>query len=202
LKYTITETPIIGPFLRCIAPFILKIMGWKQGAGPPNLKQYIVICAPHTSNMDAVLIMLYVLTFVINKKIAWLGKKRLFKWPLKTIMTWMGGVPVDRSKSENMVDKAADLFRKHEYVYLMVLPEGSRFKTEHWKSGFYYIAKKARVPIACIWGDYKEKKAGFGPIIDATKKSIDEVFEILKDFYGNISARYPDRVGPIRRKKE
>ena len=146
------------------------------------------------------MLILYGLAFGIKIKLGWLGKRGLFKFPYGGILKWLGGIPIDRSEKENTVKQVAALFKQHEKLFLGILPEGTRRRTDYWTSGFYYIAKEAGVPIICIYGDYRRKVAGFGPILDPSRLSIDEVFISLQETYGDKMAKYPEYVGPIRRK--
>lgn len=198
--YTITETPVLGSFFRVLASIVLKLAGWKKEGALPDLKQFVVIAAHHTSNWDGLMIMLYVLAFGVRVKIAWLGKKELFRFPLGFFLKWMGGIPIDRSKKEDSVQHIAELFQKHEYLYLLVIPEGTRKRTEYWKTGFYYIAREAHVSIVCIYGDYNKKIAGVASVLDPSAQSIEEVFSSLQETYRGKTAKYPESVGPIRMK--
>lgn len=200
MKYTLTETPIAGPFFQALSTLLLKLTGWKKVGVLPDVKKLVAIMAPHTSNWDGIMIFLFVLSFGVKTRIAFLGKTGLFKWPLGPIFRWLGGIPVERNLTDHTVKQILKYFQENEYFYLLILPEATRKKAECWKTGFYYIAKEAGVPILCLYGDYKDKYGGVGPLLDPSAMDIDEMFEFLKDFYSNRTAKYPHNVGPIRRK--
>jgi 1-acyl-sn-glycerol-3-phosphate acyltransferase len=200
--YTVFETPIVGSFFRAFANVVLWLWGWKKEGSLPDIRRAVIISAHHTSNWDGLMLMLYGLAFGIKIKVGWLGKRNLFKFPYAGILKWLGGIPIDRGKKENTVNQVAEIFKRYENLFLIVLPEGTRGRTDYWTSGFYYIAKEAGVPILCIYGDYRIRAAGFGPILDPSRMSIDEVFISLQETYGNKTAKYPERVGPIRRKTD
>ena len=136
-----------------------NLAGWKiKGTIPENIKQCVVIAAPHTSNFD------FPITIgffnIMKKPIRYLGKKELFSFPLGIIMRATGGIAVDRSKKNNLVDHMASLFDEYEQLYLVIPPEGTRSKVEEWKTGFYHVAVKTKLPIALGYLDYEKKEAG------------------------------------------
>ncbi len=144
------------PFL-CETYF--KLAGWKiKGFIPENIKQCVVIAAPHTSNYD------FPITIgffnMMKKPIRYLGKKELFSFPLGMIMRSTGGIAVDRSKNNNLVEYMVSLFQEYTDLMLIIPPEGTRSKVEEWKTGFYHVAVKANLPIALGYLDYEKKEAG------------------------------------------
>jgi len=143
---------------RPIAKFIyFKLMGWKVTGSFPKLKKYIAIVAPHTSKWD---FLVGVLCRSIEgvEDIKYLGKAELFKFPYGWIFRGLGGYPVDRNKSSNMVDKVVRIFNSHDTFKLALAPEGTRKKVEKFKTGFYHIATKANVPIVMVGFDYKNRE--------------------------------------------
>ena len=146
---------------RAIGWLFLKIAGWKPIGGMPSEGRYVLIAAPHTTNWD----MPYMLaiSWCLNVKIHWIGKKSLFKFPFGWIMKALGGIPVDRSKRQNTVQQVAQWMLARDHAIVVVPPEGTRSKTPFWKSGFYHIAREAQVPITLGFLDYANKCGGFGP---------------------------------------
>jgi 1-acyl-sn-glycerol-3-phosphate acyltransferase len=126
-----------------------KLMGWKiSGTIAPHIKKCIMIVVPHTSWHD---FYLGIFTRGITKlEMNFVGKKELFKFPLGIYFRWMGGAPLDRKKNEHKVDAIAKVFDEKEVFRLAIAPEGTRKKTTEWKTGFYYIALKANVPIVPV----------------------------------------------------
>ncbi|MEY3665819.1 MAG: hypothetical protein RLZZ153_2001, partial [Pseudomonadota bacterium] len=137
-------------------------LGWRfEGAIPRELQQAVVIGAPHTSNWD--LPFLLMAAFALNRKIHWLGKAQIFRFPFGRLMRWMGGIPVDRSRSNNLVDAAVQCFSdRQQPLLLLVPPEGTRSSVKQWKTGFYYIALGAQVPVVMAYMDYASRVCGVG----------------------------------------
>jgi 1-acyl-sn-glycerol-3-phosphate acyltransferase len=190
MKTTFFDTPILRTLLRWTSLFLLKISGWKRSGELPSENKYIIIAAPHTTNWDMPLTLM--LAFAFKVKIYWLGKKSLFKFPFSTIMQWMGGIPVDRSKNNNMVEAAIELFKKTEKLILAVPPEGTRQRVRYWKTGFYHMAFGANVPIATGFLDYRTKTGGFGPLIIPTG-DLESDMILIQKFYSTITGKYPDQ---------
>jgi 1-acyl-sn-glycerol-3-phosphate acyltransferase len=190
MRHTIFDTPVISPLIRSLALCFLKLFGWRLEGRLPDVDKLVVIAAPHTSNWDFPI--LISLAFGLRAKAGWLGKSTLFRWPFGFLSIWMGGIPVYRSASYNMVAQSVEMFRKSEKLILAVPPEGTRGKVSHWKTGFYYIALGAEVPIAMGFIDYKRKATGVGPVIYPTG-DIEADMEIIRNFYANVTAKYPDK---------
>lgn len=141
-----------------IAKFIyFKLLGWKvEGHFPGHLDKFVIIVVPHTSWVDFFLGLL--IRRVWNEEINYVGKKSLFKPPFGWYFRWMGGAPVDRSKNNDMVSATAAVFKERKKFRLTLAPEGTRKKVAKWKTGFYYIAKTAEVPIVLIAFDFGKKQ--------------------------------------------
>ncbi len=144
-------------FVRTLVSFFWNALGWKIiGDMPNDIKKYIIIAAPHTSNWDF-LIGLSVRQ-ILGFKSQFLGKNSLFKWPFGWFFRWLGGYPVDRSKRNNLVDQVVDLINSHEEFVLALAPEGTRKNITEWKTGFYFISIRAKVPIVRTRFDIKNKQ--------------------------------------------
>ncbi len=166
----------------------------------PDKKKMIFIMAPHTSNWD--LPYSIMMAFVMDIKPAWLGKDSMFSFPFGGFMKWLGGIPIDRSKRNNQVEAISQMIKEEENILLALSPEGTRKRVSTWKSGFYYIAKEAGVPIICAYADYEKKELGMGPII--TPGNLEEDLATIKNFYQDKKGRYPrcfDREGITFKKK-
>ncbi len=147
-------------FAHYFGRFLIKISGWRVEGGVPESKHMLIIAAPHTSNWDAIFLLGAAYTFGI--KVNWLVKNNFFVPVLAQIITFFGGVPVDRSRATNMVSRLADQILVSDGTNLVVPPAGTRGYTEYWKSGFYRIALEADIPIVCGYLDYSKKVAGLG----------------------------------------
>jgi len=175
-----------------ISKFIFKIiLGWKLvGNFPKNLKKYVIIAAPHTSWQDFPIGILARNTSGI--KINFIGKDSLFKGPFGFIFRSLGGTPVDRSQSNNLVDAIVDVFNSKEEFRLALLPEGTRKKVERWKTGFYYIAKGAKVPIVMATLDFGKKQVKISEPYYPTD-DIQKDFEYFKSFYIDVLGKKPEQ---------
>lgn len=137
--------------------FLYNVLGWKVvGSFPKNLKKYVLIGAPHTSNFDFIIGLL--LKGALKVPINFIGKKSLFKFPLGIFFKSVGGVPVDRKKNQKTVDAITNIFEQRDEFIFAISPEGTRSKVGTWKTGFYYIAKQANVPIVALTFDFGKKQ--------------------------------------------
>lgn len=177
--------------LRSISKFILKRMGWKAvGSFPDNLKKYVVIVAPHTSGWDFVIGLLFRKALRLEQA-KYLGKHQLFKPPFGFFFRWLGGYPVDRTSSHNLVDQVAQIFNDHDEFALALSPEGTRKRVDKLKTGFYNIARKATVPIIMVAFDYRQRQAIISPPFDTTHDQQADFKKIL-DFFRPIEGKYPE----------
>ena len=176
--------------MRKLMVWWFKQKGWKIANGiPPDIKQCVIIAAPHTSNWDFVY---SIATFdLLRLPVRFLAKKELFKWPLKSLMLSVGGMPVQRNKSTKLVDTMIDLFKPNEGLLLMIPAEGTRGKVEKWKSGFYHVALGAKVPILLGYLDYANKTSGFGPAFYPTGNTTEDA-AFIKQFYADKTGRNPE----------
>ena len=159
------------------------------------MSKYGVAGAPHTSNWD--FLYAVILFYYFNLDINWLGKESLFLWPLGPILRRLGGIAIDRSSRNNFVDQAVQAFNTRKQMILLLTPEGTRKKTDHWRSGFYYIALRANVPIVLGFLDYKNKIAGFGPTL-IPSGDIEADMRIIREFFSQFTAKYPEKTGTVR----
>jgi 1-acyl-sn-glycerol-3-phosphate acyltransferase len=177
-----------------VGRLILRLIGWRTEVISPPTSRYVMIGAPHTSNWDFFLMLL--LMSVESIPIRWLGKDSLFKWPLGIFMRSLGAIPVNRRENTNLVDQIAALFDEYDELIIGLSPEGTRQKTSRWRTGFYYIALKANVPIVMAYVDYQHKVCGLGPSFKPTG-DIHADFEIVREFYSGIIGKKPHKQGEI-----
>jgi 1-acyl-sn-glycerol-3-phosphate acyltransferase len=187
---TMFDTPILNVLLRRLALFLMWIFRWRIEGKLPDTPKFVLIAAPHTSNWD--LPVMLSLAFAFRTGLFWMGKDTLFRRPFGAIMRWLGGIPIDRSKSHNVVEQSAEHFRKAESLVMVVPPEGTRQKVRYWKTGFYRIAESAGVPIALGFLDYRRKVGGFGPTVVPTG-DIEADMETIQAFYANITGKHSDQ---------
>lgn len=178
-----------------IGKLLLKLIGWRAEGTLPDVPKFMLIAAPHTSSWD--LPVMLAIGYAFNVWPKWMGKKELFRWPFGWFMKAIGGIPIDRSKRSNMVEQVVEIFNRSERLILAVPPEGTRKKAEYWKTGFYYIALGAKVPVVMGFLDYGRKAGGFGPALMPTG-DIHADFAVLREFYKNITPKIPENYGEIR----
>ena len=168
-----------------------KLMGWKvKGTFDTNIKKCIMIVVPHTSWFDFFIGVFFRGTYPVE--INFLAKKELFKFPLGPYLKWMGGIALDRSKTENKVDAIAKIFETKDILRLSLSPEGTRKKVTQWKSGYYYIAQKANVPIIPIGFDYANKQVIVFESFIVTndyEKDSEYLQSLFKDVKGKVAAK-------------
>ena len=174
-----------------LSSIYLRIIGWKSGATlDPSVKKCVLVGAPHTSNLDFPIALATL--YANGVHVRFLAKKSLFRFPLGVLMRVMGGIPVDRSRHHNMVDLMINMFKEAESLILLIPAEGTRSYVKEWKSGFYYTALGAGVPIVLGYLDYGNKVAGFGKLFYPTGDYQKDLVEI-KNFYRPFKARYPEK---------
>ncbi len=194
--------PFVGYGLlvrRFIGRLILKVMGWKAVGGRPDAPKLVALCAPHTSNWDYVIML--AVSWSLGLSLAWLGKDALFKGPLGWFMRRTGGISVDRSAPQGLVGQMVDEFGSRDELVLAIPAEGTRSRSETWKSGFYRISQQADVPYVLAFVDAATKTAGFGPMVTPSGH-IEADMDIAREFYADKVGLKPDLVGPIRLREE
>jgi len=170
---------------------ILRLFGWNtNGTLPDGVEKAVVVSAPHTSYWDFVVGWF---TFsAIRVNIRFLIKKELFFFPLGWLREKLGGLPVNRGRyKSNMVTQVVRMFREHDSLVVVITPEGTRTRVDHWKKGFYLIALEAGVPLALSYIDYGHKTGGIGPVFHPSGDyEKDMVF--IQDFYRDKTACHPE----------
>ncbi len=166
----------------------LRAFGWQVAGGVPNVRKAVVVAAPHTSNWD--LPFLLAIAWTLGVRIRWVGKHTLFRFPFGPLTRAVGGVSVDRRGSHDAVTAISELMKQYDDLLLVVPPEGTRHKADRWKTGFYYIALAADVPIVLGFLDYGKKRGGLGKIFHPTGVPEQDV-AFLRAFYADIRGKYP-----------
>jgi 1-acyl-sn-glycerol-3-phosphate acyltransferase len=175
-------------FSRWLALLAMRISGWRFEGGFPNLRQFVVIVAPHTSAWDFYLGVMAM--FALGFRGTFLGKDTLFRWPASAILRWLGGIPVDRASPHNVVQQTIDYFHARPQMVLALSPEGTRRKLPAWRTGFWYVAKGAGVPIVPVAFDFPAKTIRiFAPL--APGEDIDADIARLSAHYDARMARHP-----------
>jgi len=184
----------VSPFLQRLAKVFFRLAGWKTEGGFPPSRRFVIIAAPHTSNWDGVIMVLASLIFGVH--LSWFLKASAFRWPLGPLVRFFGAIPIDRSARKNVVGLAIEQFKTGGELMLAVAPEGTRSKSEGWKSGFYRIAHGAGVPIVLGYVDYGRRVAGLGPAFEPTG-DMEADFRSFEKFYADVTPKYPALRGGV-----
>ena len=180
--------------------FLLELFGWTLVGYPPkDITKAVFIMVPHTSFWDFIIGRLYCWSRRIPAKI--FIKKEAFKWYYGWLLKYVGGIPIDRSKSGNRVEKAAEMIRDGDNIFLALTPEGTRKRVDVWKKGFYYIAQRAEVPIILSFIDYGKKEVGIGPVLNVTG-DIDNDMKTIEDYYRGMQGKYPEMFNLYEKKNQ
>jgi 1-acyl-sn-glycerol-3-phosphate acyltransferase len=175
---------------RAFCQFWFWLFGWKIKGELPVEKKYIVAAAPHTSNWDFIVALFARQIFMMHS--SFLGKKSLFQVPLLGFfMKSIGGHPVDRSKSQNLVDQVVDLYNQHDEFVIAIAPEGTRSYQPNLKTGFYRIAEKAGIPVVLVGLDFANKTVEMRPAFYPTG-DIDADMEVFKAYFRSIRGKNPE----------
>ncbi len=177
-------------FQKLISKILYSVMGWKVGKNiPADIKKCVIVAAPHTSNWDFPFAMGCM--YLMNKRVRFFAKESLFSFPLGIIMRATGGIAVNRSQKNNLVQFAVEQFQNNDEMYIIVPVEGTRSLVEHWRSGFYHIALQAKVPIMPGYLDYQKKEGGFFEPFYPTGDYEKDV-KALRRLYKDVAAKHPE----------
>ena len=174
--------------VKALFAWILSLFRWRIVGTVPCLKKFIIIVAPHTSNMDFFLGI--AVREALGIKVNYLGKEALFRKPWGWIFRKLGGFPVKRGRSYNQVEETAKLIRKQDTFVLGLAPEGTRSRTRRWKTGFYWIARLSGVPVIMVCFDYRLRQVSISKPVDVTG-NIEDDFRHFRSFYRKVSRVYP-----------
>lgn len=192
---TVFDTPIIAPLLRITSRRLLRLLGWRvEGELSPRAARCVVIAAPHTSNWDFPYTLLA--AFALGMHIRWLGKASLFRAPFGGVARWLGGIPVPRDRSSNLVaSSVAALVGALGPLQVVVSPEGTRARAAQWKTGFHHMARGAGLPIQLSYLDWGERRCGLGPLVDPGDDVQADIAHI-KAFYAPFRGRNAQQFDP------
>jgi 1-acyl-sn-glycerol-3-phosphate acyltransferase len=178
-----------------ISKLILRMGGWKiVDEVNGSIKKCVVIGAPHTSNWDFIYA-LPALRVMGIKNLRYLIKKEFFYFPIKYLFYATGGIPVDRSKKNDLTAILKKLLEERDELYLLFPPEGTRKKVARWKTGFYYTALDAQLPIVLGFMDYKKRELGFGKVLTPSG-DFEADMQTIEDFYLHKTAKHPELYNP------
>jgi 1-acyl-sn-glycerol-3-phosphate acyltransferase len=179
---------------KLLANWILKIIGWRVVGVFPDIPKFVLVGAPHTSNWDFLLTLL--LMYSTGVRFNWIGKDSLFRPPFDKLFKKLGGIPVWRDRRSNFVSQIVEVFNRSKRLIIAISPEGTRSKITYWKTGFYYMALGAKVPLVLGFIDYGRRQVGIGPSF-IPSGDIQADFCHLRDFYADKTGLYPEKQGAI-----
>lgn len=180
---------IIAP---AIANQVLKLLGWKVVGDIPNVPQAVFLALPHTSNFDGLYAISALLSIDLDIKM--MGKESLFKVPLlASFLRWAGIIPINRRDKGSVLQSNIDRFKSGDPLFLGLSPEGTRSYAEKWKTGFYYLAHGANVPIVPVAMDYKSKEVRFMTPVTPTGDIEADLPKILSQYKG-VVPKHPKRL--------
>jgi 1-acyl-sn-glycerol-3-phosphate acyltransferase len=189
------DEPLVRGLRARFAGWALRLAGWRVVLAQPVPMHCVVVFYPHTSNWD----------FPVGLLAKWLtgihfrfvAKDSLFATPLGPMLRRWGGIPVDRSRRTGVIARLAQAFADNADFRLVVAPEGTRRRTEHWKSGFYHLARAAQVPLGLAFIDYRRREVGVGGFVGLSG-DVDMDMARIAAFYADKTACRPENAAPVR----
>ncbi len=187
-----------GCIARALGRAVLRAFGWRIVGELPDVSRFVVIGAPHTSNVDAVFGLAGLLALDLRATV--MVKDSAFWWPLGVLLRWLGAVPIDRRSPKGLVDQTIDTFRTRDQMVLLMTPEGTRKAAREWKKGFHRIARGAGVPIVPAAANFARREFILGPVFEPTASYDDDLQALLAFFREHGHPYRSDRLSwPLRR---
>lgn len=192
------DIPELGPLTpqknsvisRAVGRLLLAVFRWQVTGKVHNAPKFVMVWAPHTSTWD--FFIAHASAMAVGFRSSWLIAARHARWPLGFIMRRLGGIPIHRSASHNVVSQIVKTFKDNDRLLLAMSPEGTRRKVDKWKTGFWYIAVQAGVPIQLVSFDYGRRMTECGPVI-VPSDSIETDMERIQNYYKGVRAKNPEK---------
>lgn len=189
-----TALPLLGACVprrgsaasRAFGRLLLRLMGWRVEGEVPDLPKFVIAVAPHTSNWDFVVGAATM--FALDLRLSFIGKHTLFRWPIASVLGWMGGIPVDRSASHGLVGEAVEAFASVDRRILAIAPQGTRKRGARFRSGFLNIARGAKVPVVLASLDYASRCLRLGPAFMAGE-DVDAELARVEAFFAKVKGK-------------
>jgi 1-acyl-sn-glycerol-3-phosphate acyltransferase len=182
------EMPQFPPSIwRSLCRWTLRCRGWHLAGELPNRSRLVLIAAPHSSWWDGVWGLL--MKIAIGADIAFMAKRELFRGPLGWALHRLGGIPIERNATHGVVEQMVERFGSRPRLWLGIAPEGTRNPVAKWRSGFWHIAHRARVPILPVYFDYPSKTIGIGPLFEPSDDMQADI-AALREFYRPFRGRH------------
>lgn len=174
---------------------VLGVLGWQLVGEPPVAPRCVIVFAPHTSNWDFPLLLLVRIAY--GRSVKYLAKHTLMRFPFGWFFRWTGAIPVRRSHPHQLVADLSGVFERSTELWLALSPEGTRQKTDHWKSGFYHLALQAGVPVLLAFIDASRKHCGLGPLLELSGDP-ERDLDAIRSFYADKRGIVPANASEIR----
>ena len=181
--------------LRRAALGLLRVFGWRSVLVWPAEPRGVIIVYPHTSNWDFIVGMLFRIGHGLPAN--WIGKAEMFPRPFAGLLKRLGGIPVDRRRATGFLDALLEEFRRRDWIWVAIAPEGTRSRADHLKSGFYQLAVAAGVPVALGFIDYGSHTVGIDTYLRMSGDR-DADLARIRDFYADKRGRRPELAGQLR----
>ena len=165
---------------------LIKILKWKVVGSFPQIPKFVIAVFPHTSNYDF-FVGIFIRS-VLREEINYVGKTELFNPLTGWFFKSLGGAPLNRKGNQNVVESIVNIYNQKKTFRLAIAPEGTRKKVEEWKTGFYYIAKGAKVPILLVGFDYSKRLIHFYPLFTPTD-DVKKDYKAMKSYFVGIKGK-------------
>ena len=171
---------------------LLRAFRWRVTGQVHNAPKFVVVLAPHTSLWD--FFIAHASRLTVGFQSSWMIAASHAKGPVGGIMRRLGGIPIHRSTSHNVVSQMVEIFNASDRLLLTITPEGTRRKVDKWKTGFWHIAAQAGVPVQLVSFDYEKRVTEFGPVIELSD-DIEADMERIQNYYKGVRAKHPEKFG-------
>jgi 1-acyl-sn-glycerol-3-phosphate acyltransferase len=184
-------------FRQKLARLVFRLSGWRMVGEVPRTG--ILVGAPHTSNWDFVFMLMVMWHGGVPPRV--LVKKELFRGPLGWLLRVTGGIPLDRRNPGDVVRSLVAEAQSGAPFLLVIAAEGTREKTDYWKSGFYRIAQQTGLPITLGFVDGPTKTTGVGPTFSPTGDVAADM-DLVRAFYADKRGVHPEKRSEPRLREE
>ena len=186
-------TPQKSSFLsRAVGRLLLSLLRWQIKGKVHDAPKFVMILAPHTSIWDFYVGIAGMLAVGLHS--SWFISSAYTWWPLGFFLRRLGGIPIDRNESHHLVSRIVESFDANDRMMVTLFPEGTRKKVARWRTGFWYIASEAGIPIQLVSFDYEKRITECGPVIVPTD-NIEADMKKIQEFYKHVRARHPEKFG-------
>lgn len=194
------DIPELGPLTpqksnaitRAVGRLLLLVFRWRVTGEVHNAPKFIMVWAPHTSIWD--FFIAHASRLAVGFQSSWLFAVGDTGWPLGWVLRRFGGIPIDRSASHNVVSQIVETFNANDSLLLAISPEGAYRKVDRWKTGFWYIAAQAGVPVQLVSFDYDKRVTECGPVIRPSN-DIEADMKLIQNYFKGVKAKYPEKFG-------